>query len=228
MKNLKLILFAMLLLSETNLLNAQIHIGVKGGVNFTDQEISGFIPGLTPDPEVLPAFSLGIMAEIPIEGNFSFRPELQYIRKGFRVSENINPEFLGFPIPIGARADTRLNYLEMPLLLQYRYGNEKAGVYGIAGPSIGYAMSANIQPFATLLVTVRLPEVDINLNSDTYNRFELGGIAGLGGDLAAGNGKIFADIRYQYGFTNFLDDPIINTQFRNRGVNITAGYALKF
>lgn len=228
MKSLKNLIFTVLVLLTVSSINAQVAVGVKAGAHFSDNSISGFVPGLTPDPEVLPGYTFGVMAEIPIEGNFSFRPEINYVQKGFRVSESISPELLGIPIPIGGRVDTRINFLEMPLLLQYRYGNEKAGIYALAGPGIGYAANAHLQPFATVIVTVRLPKVDINLNDDNYNRFEFSGHAGLGGDISAGKGKVFADVRYSYGFTNTLNDPIIDTQLRNRGFTISAGYAMKF
>ncbi|MBK9254877.1 MAG: PorT family protein [Saprospiraceae bacterium] len=219
---------AVIMLLTLNI-NAQVTIGVKAGVNVADTEISGFIPSVTPEAHTNTGYTFGIVAEIPIEGSFSFRPELNLVQKGFSIRESMSTEIIGIPIPLGGRVNTRLNYIEMPLLLKYRYGNEKAGLYAIAGPGLGYATSGHIQPFATVIVDIRLPRVELDLSSDTYNRLEFTGHAGIGGELTVGNsGKIFSDVRYSYGFNNVLNDPIVNTKFKNQGLNISVGYAYKF
>ena len=207
-------------------LMAQKSIGIKGGVTLSDADVVNFIPGVTPEPSAFTGAHAGIMAEIPLEGNFIFRPEINFTQKGFVVSENITDNLFGLPLPVGGKAETRLNYVEIPLLLQYRFGNEKAGFYVNGGPSVSYLASGRIQPFARVIVDVRLPSIDLDLSSDTYNRFEFSGMAGAGGDVSFGPGKAFPDIRYSYGFTNTLNDPIIDTRIRNMGWTMAVGYKI--
>lgn len=210
-------------------LNAQISVGVKTGVNFADTNMDGIITNLLPEQTVYPGFTAGLIAELPLKNGFSFRPELNYIQKGFVTQADIYDfELLGIDIPIGAKAKTRFNYIEMPLLFKYSIGNELAKVYFIGGPNVAYAANAHIRPVANLLVNINLPAVNLNLNDDIYQRWELSGTIGAGGELKAGAGKIFADVRYTHGFTNMLSNPIIEMKTKNQGFNLSAGYAYNF
>jgi hypothetical protein len=209
-------------------INAQVSVGIKAGVNFADADLTGLIPALTPSTDIFSGYTIGVIAEIPLGAEFSFRPELNYIQKGFSASQSINTEFLGMNIPLGIKANTRLNYIEMPLLLKYRYGNEKAGVYAIAGPGLGYATNGFAQPIITSIIDIKLPQVDIDFSSDTYNRLELSGNIGLGAEIAVGNGKFFTDLRYNKGFTNMLNDPIVDIRAKNQAFNFSAGFAYSF
>lgn len=208
---------------------AQVSIGVKTGVNFADTRVDGLLDNVLPDQTMYTGFTAGLIAEIPIQNGLSFRPELNYIQKGFITEANIyDLELLGIDIPIGAKAKTRFNYLEMPLLMKYSVGTESAKFYIIGGPNISYAANAHVRPVANLLINFNLPKINLNLDGDIYQRWELSGTLGAGGEFKAGHGKIFADARYTLGFTNMLDNPIIDVTSKNQGVNVSAGYAYTF
>jgi hypothetical protein len=208
---------------------AQVSIGVKMGVNMADTRVDGLIESLLPEQTVYPGFTAGIMAEIPLKSGFAFRPELNYIQKGFITEGSLyDLELLGIDIPIGAKAKTRFNHIEMPLLMKYSIGSDMAKVYFIAGPNISYAANAHVRPVANLLLAFNLPKVNINLDNDIYRRFEVSGTIGAGGEFKAGAGKIFADARYTMGFTNLFDNPIVDVRTKNQGINISAGYAYVF
>lgn len=209
-------------------LKSQVSIGVKVGANFADTRVSGLVENFIPAQTTYTGFTTGIVAEIPMLNGFSFRPELNYIQKGFVTRQSFDIEILGIDMPLGAKAKTRVNYMEVPLLVKYSVGNEVAKAYVIAGPSIAYAASAELRPVATLLIDFNLPAININLNNDIYQRWEIGGTMGVGGEIKAGQGKIFADARYNLGFTNMLNNPIVDLKIKNQGMNISAGYAYTF
>ncbi len=209
-------------------INAQISVGVKVGSNFADTRVNGLVQNLTPEQTVFTGFTAGIVGEVPVLGNLTFRPEFNYIQKGFTVSQSFDIELLGIDMPVGAKARTRINYLEMPLLLKYNIGNENVKAYVIAGPNVAYAANAHLRPIATLLIDFNLPRVNIDLSNDIYRRWELSGTLGAGGEIKAGNGKVFADARYNLGFTNMLNNPVVDLRIKNQGVNISAGYAYTF
>lgn len=208
--------------------DAQISVGGKIGVNFADTRVNGLLENYTPDQTTYTGFTAGVMAEIPMTSALSFRPELNYIQKGFTVSQAFDVELLGIDMPIGAKANTRLNYMEMPLLLKYSIGSDQTKVYAIAGPNIAYATSAELRPVATFIIDFNLPRIPINLDNDIYNRWEVSGVVGVGGEVKAGPGKIFMDGRYNLGFTSMLENPIVNLNIKNQGFNISAGYAYSF
>lgn len=207
---------------------AQVSLGIKTGANFADTRVEGIIGALTPEQTTFTGYTLGIIGELPIKSGLSFRPELNYIQKGFTVSQSFDVEVLGIEMPLGAKARTRINYIELPLLLKYAIGSDLAKAYFIAGPTLGYAANAELRPGASLLIDFNLPRVNINLNNDIYQRWEVSGTLGVGGEIKAGNGKIFADGRYNLGFTNMLDNPIVDLRIKNQGFNVSAGYAFTF
>ena len=174
MKKITYVLAAITIFATT-LSNAQVNIGVKGGLNFSDANADVFIDAVNDAPSTYTSFVVGGLAEIPINQNFSFQPELIYSKKGFTVDEGTSFNLFGLDVPIGARATTSINYIETPLLGKVKLGQGKTKIYGVAGPSLGYATSARIQPQVTLLIDFNLPEVNIDLSDNMYNRTEISG-----------------------------------------------------
>ena len=209
-------------------IQAQISVGAKIGANFADTRVDGLLGNLAPEQTTFTGFTAGVMAEIPMINALSFRPELNYIQKGFTVSQSFDVDLIGIDMEVGAKARTRINYVEMPLLLKYSIGSDAAKVYAIAGPSIAYAANAELNPVATFIVDFNLPSIPINLDNNIYNRWEISGVLGAGGEVKAGNGKVFADARYNLGFTNMLNNPIVDLRIKNQGFNVSAGYAYSF
>lgn len=209
-------------------IQAQISVGAKIGANFADTRVDGLLGNLAPEQTTFTGFTAGVMAEIPMIHALSFRPELNYIQKGFTVSQSFDVDLIGIDMEVGAKARTRINYVEMPLLLKYSIGTDAAKVYAIAGPSIAYAANAELNPVATFIVDFNLPSIPINLDNNIYNRWEISGVLGAGGEVKAGNGKVFADARYNFGFTNMLNNPVVDLRIKNQGFNVSAGYAYSF
>lgn len=229
MRTFRLIQLVFTFISVAFVANAQVSLGVKAGANFADTRINGLIDNLLPEQTIYTGFTAGIVAEIPMINGFSFRPELNYIQKGFISQKDLyNFELIGIEIPLGAKLKTRFNYIEMPLLLKFSTGSELAKFYVIAGPNVSFAVNAHSRPVANFLLSFNLPKVNINLSNDIYERWELSGTLGAGGEFKVGHGKLFGDVRYTHGFTNMLDNPIIDFKAKNQGFNMSAGYAYVF
>jgi len=221
-------LLVVLLIFTFGSTSAQVHFGIKAGVSFSDAQTDVMIDAFNEAPGNFTSFVVGGVAEIPIHNNISFQPELLYMQKGFTIDEGTSFDIFGMNVPIGARATTAINYLEVPLLAKVKLGAGNAKVYGIAGPSIGYATSASIQSQATLLISFNLPEVDLDLSDNMYNRTDISGILGAGAEYSTLTGKLFTDIRYQHSFSNIIDSPIENISVSNRGFQWTVGYSHLF
>ncbi|MBK6565220.1 MAG: PorT family protein [Saprospiraceae bacterium] len=218
-------LFSFLFLVNNQII-AQISVGVKTGVHFGDARVEGFADSYIPELETYSGFTAGVNVEIPMLNGFSFRPEINYVEKGFRTMAEIG--FSDIDIPVGAGIKTRLQYVEAPLLFKYSVGTEKAKFYAIAGPSFAYAADGFVRPVVRALIDFNLPRQDLNLSNDIYRRWDISATGGLGGEWKAGNGKIFADLRYTYGFANVLDNPIIDVRVKNQGASFAVGYAFNF
>lgn len=208
---------------------AQVSVGIKAGVNLADTRINGLFDNNLPDQNMYPGFTAGIIAELPLFSGFAFRPELNYTQKGFITDISVAElELIGIDVPIGASAKTRFNYVDMPLLVKYSTGTDLAKVYLIAGPTVGYTLNAHVRPVTNFLININLPRVNIPLENDIYQKWEIAATLGLGGEIKVGQGKIFGDARYNLGITNMLQDPVIDFRAKNQGLAITAGYAYQF
>jgi Outer membrane protein beta-barrel domain len=205
----------------------QTSIGLKLGGNIADTRTSGLIEILTPVQQSYPGWTAGVFVEMTLSDKFAFRPEFNFTQKGFITPISTDIELFNLDVPVGIKTKTRLNYTEIPLLIQYNHTQGNASWYAVVGPSIGYVMHGEIRPVASVLIDINLPKFDIPLSS-TVDRFEVSGVIGLGGKIKVGSGYIFGDTRYQYGFTNVLKNPIIDIKLKNQGLALSAGYAYTF
>lgn len=104
--------------------NAQsTRFGVKGGLN-----LSTVVGGDVENTKSLVGFHVGGFAEIKVVEKFFIQPELLYSAQGTK-----------FDGPFGEDFDTKLNYLNIPVLAKY-YIVEKFSVE--AGPQLGILLSA--------------------------------------------------------------------------------------
>lgn len=227
MKKITYILTAITLFTTTIAI-AQVNIGVKGGLNFSDARADVFIDAVNDAPSNYTSFLLGGIVEIPIHQNFSFQPEILFSKKGFNVNEATSLNALGINVPIGAKATTSISYIETPLLAKVKLGQGNTSFYGIAGPSIGYATSAKVQSKVTLLIDFNLPDIDLDLSNNIYNRTDISGILGGGAEYKTPSGNLFTDIRYQHSFTNMINNPIADLTVKNSGFQLTFGYSHTF
>ena len=229
MNSLKTVLAAIIVLGLSTMAYAQYAVGVKLGVNFADTKIGGFADNFLPEQQVYTGFTAGLIGEIPLKNGFAFRPEINYIQKGFITDINAyDVDIFGVKSSLGAKAKTRYNYVDVPLLFKYSLGNDLAKAYVLAGPTIGYAANGHVRPVANLILQVNLPKINLPLDSDVYQRFEVAATIGAGGEVKAGRGKIFADVRYNAGITDMLQNTIIDISSSNRGFAISGGYAYVF
>lgn len=224
MKKITYVLAAITIFTTT-LATAQVNIGVKGGLSFSDAKADVFIDAVNDAPSTYTSFVVGGLVEIPIHQNFSFQPEVLYSKKGFTLNEGTSFDVFGLNVPIGAKATTSISYIETPLLAKVKLGQGKTKIYGIVGPSIGYATSAKIQPQVTLLIDFNLPEINLDLSNNIYNRTDISGIIGGGAEYKTTTGKIFTDIRYQKSFSNIFNNPIADLSVKNSGFQWTVGYS---
>ena len=103
--------------SSMILANAQTKFGVKAGANFASiTDASGATRKV--------GINGGVQASIGLSSMFSFAPEAVYSSQGAKADggETVN-----------------LNYINVPLLLQY---NNASGFFAHTGPQIGFLMSA--------------------------------------------------------------------------------------
>ena len=200
------LLFVVALFSNT--LFAQPAIGIRGGINYGSVSEPAVIGGVLPDFKNILGINIGIVGEIPINQSLSFQPELAFNQKGFKLQEGLTIDLFKVPLPIGAKVVTRVNYLDLPLLLKYKLGNNAWNAYLTAGPVFSYATGGKLQTKAQVLIDIPITSTDLDLDALGYSRMEVSASLGAGLSLNTGSGSLFFDARYLHGLSDVYDVPL--------------------
>lgn len=208
---------------------SQVEFGAKAGASFSDISVDGLnFGGEFLDPQMIASPVAGLYSEIPLGNGFYFTPEINYTQKGFKVQEGTTVNVFEIPVPVGAEAITRFHYIEMPLSLKYKFGNGPVQPYIKAGATMGYAVAGKMTTRINSIIDIKVAEIDLDPQGEMYNAFELGGVAGAGLEIPTASGKFFVEASYSHGFTDVLDEPVIDLRVRNTAVGVGIGYALRF
>lgn len=217
------LLFGLILLALATTAQAQIQLGVRGGTTINNISQTETLDAVSPDFDELVGFTAAAYLNVPIGAQFAFQPELAYTQKGFSLSQGADIELFGAPLPVGVVARSRFDYLEAPLLFQATLGDQQLQAYVQAGPALGYALGGRLKTQATGLLDIDLTNTEIDLDAINYERFEVSGIVGAGLKYRTGFGAVSLDGRYQQGFTELYDIPLVSERVRNRGFAVNLG-----
>ncbi len=202
--------------------NAQISIGVRVGANFANQNFDA--DGLSISPDGLTGLAFGIPIEIGITESFAVQPELNFIQKGSSIE--FSDEIFGETFE--SKTDTRINYIEIPILAKVKFGTETIDAYLAAGPTIGFGMSGKVETEVTAAGVTESAEEDIDFDEDGIKRSDIGLSIGAGAGIAAGPGSLFLDLRYVLGLSNISDNDGVpddeQVDVTNRGFQVSIGY----
>ena len=120
--------------------NAQTKWGGQVIGNLTSANIPTFDEGLIKNKSVV-GFGAGVVAEVPLGTEFTFRPSLNLLKKGSGFDINFSDPSLGYREETKFKVD--LYYAELPLHFALN-GSLGSGKYFIGiGPSLGLGLSGN-------------------------------------------------------------------------------------
>ncbi len=195
MKTRLLILFAFLIFSYHSF--SQLNFGIKAGANITK------IDGKAFKDEFQYGYHLGGFAEIGLGGKLSIQPEVLFNQYQTRVDssfKNIYKDALNF----SDNRDIKLNYLSIPVVLNYKLGN----VLSLqAGPQFGILM-----------------DQDKKLLENGREAFDNGDFSLLGGAQLKIS-KLRVTGRYFVGLNN-INDIDDQNEWKNQGFQLSLGIAL--
>ncbi len=224
MKNLQKLFVLFFLFAAAGYAKAQVYVGPKVGFNVVT--VSSPLRkelGIS----TLSTLDVGFMAEMELGDMFSIQSELMYARKGFSLTQNVDiPLNDNTTIPAGVKVLNNANYIELPVLAKLRFKGKRAETYLLGGASAAYLMSNRVRTQASFIVNITLIDTKIPVDNFTRTDFSVIGGAGLAFKLPVG--KFYLDARYRHGLTELVDVPLLTEKVQNRGVNITAGYAIDF
>ena len=191
----KKLLFAIAICTVSLAAQAQdkgVAFGIKAGPSFYNLNGDDFEEG-----DMKTGFHAGVFVNIPLSSMFSFNPELLYNTEGSKIEES------------GDKVTFNLNYINLPLMLQY---NNPGGFYAEFGPQIGFLMSAK----AKYEIMGVEDEEDVK-DEMKSTAFSLG--IGAGYDLPAGFGF---GARYNFGLSSIVD--VEDDDTKSSGFQISLRY----
>lgn len=196
-----LVLFLAMILTSP-MVEAQSKFGFRVGGNISKQQYKE--GNFTVEPKSKFGLDLAVLADFPLGEVISISPEFHWLQKGYKIED--------FNGPLFDDAVATLNYLELPVLVRFNFG-EEARFFVMAGPSIGYLLSEHTED-------ENGDEIDIDLND--YNRIDYGAHLGAG----IGLGPLVFDVRYFLGLSNYAKDLPEDAEIRNTGFGV--GVSLMF
>ena len=180
---------------------AQVGLGIKGGVNLAN--IGG--TDAPPGSKTLTGFAAGGYVEISLPLLFTIQPEILYSQKGSTYDQSI----FGTSVKITAK----FNYLEIPVLVKYSFPVPVVKPSLYAGPAVGILLSAKAKAEAA----GQSQEEDIKSQTTST---DFGLVVGASAHIAV----IAVDVRYTLGLTTI--DKTGATKGYNRVISIMVGIPL--
>ena len=174
---------------------AQFGVGLKAGANITKVEGKSF------KDEFRYGYHLGGFAEIKLGDKLSVQPEVLFNQFQTRVDSTFRSVY---NVRFAENRDIKLNYLSIPILLNYKLGKS-------------FALQAGPQ-YAILM------QKDKNLLQNGREAFNSGDFSVLGGAQISFS-KLRLSGRYFVGLNN-INDIDNQNKWKNQGFQLSAGFAL--
>lgn len=209
-----------------SMVQAQFSIGGKIGINHTKVTATDVISDNIP-MDARNGFEAMIPVAYEITPDLSIVSGLGYSRRGFDIKQGTDFNLFGLDIPLEAKAEVHIDYMELPVLFKYTVGPGATKAYAMAGATAAYASGGFVQPKATALINLLLPRQDIDFSDDRFGRWDIAPTVGLGVQHDVGTGYIFGDVAYKYGTQHMVKNLIVDLAVKNRGFSFGIGYMHK-
>lgn len=198
MKKITLVLFLLLSMFSGSL-SAQTgaRFGLKTGLSLATQY------GIKPAEDIYTfetssrkAFAGGIFVYFPITESVGIQQELLYAMKGSGQDVTITT-----PVNINTVSEYKLNYLEMPIVIKYKFINiRNVGIYG----SSGIALSLLMDGAYDITTTVNAGPIPVELNekgnAKGLDTFDYSFVYGAGADFKLLKRDFFLEYRMTIGW----------------------------
>ena len=219
----KLIILAGLSVSFCLVVNAQVFVPKIGGVLTYNTEVVE-----NKHTSIAPGFMFGLGYNLRMSDHLSFQPEIYFIRKSFNLDVAYTqtlPE--SQDIIYGDFHDKyRINYLEVPLTIKYKFMHEK--MFFVIGPYLAYGLSGkhvydyktSNKPDRAGTDKIIFAKSSANSNNNVINhRLDFGFQPGLGYVLPKG---LILEVRYDLGLVSTFNAR----SSKNQSLMLTLSYPL--
>ncbi len=210
MKKYSQIIAVVFLFSTSFIFGQSLFIGGNLGLNLSKLDYNSDIISDGYDINFKKGIKAGLFIEYPITNQFIISTELNYSMRGAEHKSN------GVFWPLNYKFITKMDYLEIPITLQYRIPlemNIKPKIF--AGAEAAFLLQAKTEYYENDIL-----QKEVNSNSQSN---EYGIVFGIGAEYNLSTNKIIFDIRYYYGISNIDKNESPGTT--NKTISFNIGYA---
>jgi hypothetical protein len=197
--------------------------GVKGGLSFANMTYKDKSGSSTSNSVIFPGIFLGGYIEYRYRDNIILDGGLIYVQKGQKTKF---VEDLGGGESSTTLTKSRLNYLEIPIHVQYIKNISGYDIYGKIGPYIGIGLGGEINEEITAGGDNETSTSKIVWGSAENSDFKK---SDFGLSIGAGVkfGKIMCGFDYNFGLANIYPNPTNGEVLKNKFFGISVIYMLK-
>ncbi|MDR6966747.1 hypothetical protein J2X31_000745 [Flavobacterium arsenatis] len=166
-------------------------------------------------------FLVGVSMELPLGEKFSLLGNVNYERKTFKKTKNLDELFLPNPDDPNFNQDRtvdmkqRLEYITIPINLKY-YLDAQKRFYVNGGPFIGFFLNSNLKTEGK----------NVNDNGDSiFKTLDFGANLGIGTNFKINEkNSLNLELRHNYGFVNIADFNYNDTKLKTNSFNLIANW----
>jgi len=181
---------------------------LKGGLNSSSMTLKDDDGNYSDEAKQKLGYHLGAGIEFSLAESFALETGLMVQTAGFATEEIL-----------GIKSSINLLYITVPILAKPKFSlNEKTNIFLVAGPYLGYGLSAK----AVFKFAGERESEDIEWGDEGLDRLDYGVNIGAGVELL---GNLQIGVGYALGLANLVpsDDPL-NTVSQNRNLLVTVGW----
>jgi hypothetical protein len=198
---------AVAFLAAASLAGAQdMEFGIKGGASLADLSDPDDAFG-DAESSTRNGFVAGGFLAFPLGESLSLQAEALFAQKGAQF------EFEELDTTL------KLDYVEVPLVLKYRFGGDGIRPYVFAGPYVAFRTKAEVE------VDAGDDGTSTDELEDETKSTDFGAVAGGGIEFPAGDGAFLVEARYARGLTNVASDEVENDdEVKHAVVSLLVGF----
>lgn len=197
---------------EKHAMRPGLMVGTRFGAVASSMSFSSSVPEVqarvVDGAEPLIGITAAVMVKVRFSDQWSLRPELAYMQKGWRCQ--------WYSRPTVENDLLRMTYLELPVLVSYQMKGRTLRPYFMAGPVVGRGLGGVHVYHATggtfygdFYTATSITYTEKSLPDD-YLPWDFSAQAGIGLAMDVGRSALSIDVRYQHGFTNFLPEGLMD------------------
>jgi hypothetical protein len=204
--------------------HAQLSVGLRGGVNFANLNLEGQ-DELSFKPKT--RLNFAVLFNIPLSNTTSIQIEPGFSQRGGRLDNTAEGIVNNIPFLVESKGKLSINYIEMPVLFQYKpkIGNLE-GIFSL-GPEVrimtgDMKLKQSVKQYINGEI-IQENSTEISLNgTDAFKKFDYGLVGGVGVAYPLGTIKVFGEARYHFGLNN-LNSSDETVKAYNRGASVHVG-----